>query len=80
MLKRTEGEPTGAVWGLWDAPYVLLVATMVFWAGNWVIARAMADHIPPIAFAQIRWTLALLILLPFTWRHGSASTSSRTNR
>jgi drug/metabolite transporter (DMT)-like permease len=68
MLKRTEGEPTGAFGGLWDQPYVLLVATMIFWAGNTVLARAMADHIPPVAFAQMRWTLALLILLPFTWR------------
>lgn len=69
MLKRTDGEPTGAFWGLWDQPYVLLTATMAFWAGNTVLARAMADHIPPVAFAQMRWTLALLILLPFTWRH-----------
>jgi drug/metabolite transporter (DMT)-like permease len=69
MLKRTGGEPSGAMFGLYDRPYVLLVATMLFWAGNTVIARAMADHIPPVAFAQMRWTLALVVLLPFTWRN-----------
>ncbi|MGH8679305.1 MAG: DMT family transporter, partial [Burkholderiales bacterium] len=37
-----------------------------FWAGNWVIGRAMRNDIPPIAMGFWRWALALLILLPFT--------------
>jgi drug/metabolite transporter (DMT)-like permease len=51
--------------GLRDRPYVLLSLTSLFWAGNAVVGRAVVDTIPPVALAQIRWTAAFLILLPF---------------
>ncbi|MBI5582027.1 MAG: DMT family transporter [Deltaproteobacteria bacterium] len=38
------------------------------WAGNIVLARGVADLIPPVAFAFWRWTLAFVLILPFTWR------------
>jgi drug/metabolite transporter (DMT)-like permease len=38
------------------------------WGGNIVLARGMADIIPPVSFAFWRWTIAFVILLPFTWR------------
>ncbi len=50
-------------------PYVLLALAPLCWAGNIVLARGVVDLIPPVAFAFWRWTLAFLILLPFTWRH-----------
>ncbi|AOE87405.1 DMT family transporter [Pseudomonas sp. TCU-HL1] len=53
----------------------LLVAS-VFWAGNALVARAFHDAIPPFSLAFWRWTLALVILLPFValplWEHRSA--------
>jgi drug/metabolite transporter (DMT)-like permease len=45
--------------------YLLLVLTTLFWAGNWVIARAIHDMMSPVAMAFWRWLLALLILAPF---------------
>ena len=45
--------------------YVLLTLTALFWAGNWVIARALQGHMSPIAMAFWRWLGALVILLPF---------------
>jgi drug/metabolite transporter (DMT)-like permease len=54
--------------GLRDRPYVLLSLTSLFWAGNAVVGRAVVDTIPPVALAQIRWTAAFLILLPFALR------------
>jgi drug/metabolite transporter (DMT)-like permease len=51
-----------------DQPYLLLTLTALFWAGNAVVGRAIVDRIPPAALAEIRWTLAFLILLPFAWR------------
>ena len=51
--------------GLIDRLYLLLSLTSLFWAGNTVLGRFIAGHIPPITLAFIRWTGAFLILLPF---------------
>ena len=48
--------------------YFLLLLPPLFWAGNSVLARGVAELIPPIAMSFWRWTLALAILLPFTWK------------
>ncbi|MDO6593004.1 DMT family transporter [Neptuniibacter sp. 1_MG-2023] len=45
--------------------YFLLVLTTLFWAGNFVLARAFSVDISPVTLAFIRWCCALLILLPF---------------
>jgi drug/metabolite transporter (DMT)-like permease len=52
---------------LGDRPHLLLTLTSLFWAGNAVIGRAVVDEIPPVALAQIRWSLAFVILMPFAW-------------
>lgn len=53
--------------------YFLLALTTLFWAGNFVLARAFSVEIPPITMAFIRWSTALLILSPFVvlnlWRY-----------
>ena len=49
--------------------YLLLVLPPLFWAGNTVLARGVADLIPPVAMSFWRWSLALILLLPFTWKH-----------
>ncbi len=46
--------------------YLLLILPPLFWAGNSVLARGVADLIPPVALSFWRWCLALLILLPLT--------------
>jgi drug/metabolite transporter (DMT)-like permease len=51
--------------GLLDQPYLLLSLTSVFWAGNTIIGRVSAGHIPPLTLACIRWGGAFVILLPF---------------
>ena len=49
-----------------------LVLGNLFWAGNALVARLVRDDIPPISLGFWRWTLALVILLPFVapalWR------------
>jgi drug/metabolite transporter (DMT)-like permease len=49
-------------------PYLLLTLAPLCWAGNVVLARGVAPLIPPVCFAFWRWTLASLVLLPFTWQ------------
>ncbi|MCL7462757.1 DMT family transporter [Pseudomonas sp. NW5] len=45
-----------------------LVVAVLCWAGNALVARAVVDSLPPLALAFGRWSLALLILLPFVGR------------
>jgi drug/metabolite transporter (DMT)-like permease len=54
---------------LFDQPYLLLSLCSLFWAGNTVLGRFIAGHVPPITLAFIRWGGACLILLPFAARH-----------
>jgi len=53
---------------LFDQPYLLLSLTSLFWAGNTVLGRFIAGHVPPITLAFIRWSGAFVILLPFALR------------
>jgi drug/metabolite transporter (DMT)-like permease len=50
---------------LYANPYLLLALTALFWAGNFVVARGVHIHVPPIALAWTRWCFATLIILPF---------------
>jgi drug/metabolite transporter (DMT)-like permease len=52
-----------------NQPYLLLSLTSLFWAGNIVLGRYVAGHVPPITLSCIRWIGALLILLPFAGPH-----------
>jgi drug/metabolite transporter (DMT)-like permease len=51
------------------SPYLLLVLTTLFWAGNFVLGRAVKASIPPIGLAFWRWAIALAVLLPFSLPH-----------
>jgi len=50
-----------------------LLLTSLAWAGNALIARAATGVLPPVGLSFWRWSLALLLLLPFTakgvWQH-----------
>jgi hypothetical protein len=47
-------------------PYLILSVAPLCWSGNIILARGVADLIPPVAFAFWRWTLAFVLILPFT--------------
>jgi drug/metabolite transporter (DMT)-like permease len=65
-LPATERRPPGIV------PYLILSLAPLCWAGNIVLARGVVDLIPPAAFAFWRWSLAAVLVLPFTWRRLAA--------
>ncbi len=48
------------------SPYLLLTLASLSWAANWVVGRAMRNEMAPVAMGFWRWSIALLILLPFT--------------
>jgi len=43
------------------------VLANLFWAGNIVLGRGLAGHVPPIALAYWRWTGAFVIAFGFAW-------------
>ena len=61
--------PASPVAWLNNQPYLLLSLTSLFWAGNVVLARYVAGHVPPITLSCIRWCGTFLLLLPFAWPH-----------
>jgi drug/metabolite transporter (DMT)-like permease len=52
-----------------NQPYLLLSITALCWAGNAVVGRLAAGHIPPVTLSFLRWSFAFLVILPLTWKH-----------
>ena len=46
-------------------PYLLLSLASLFWAGNIVLGRYVAGHVPPLTLSCVRWIGAFFMLLPF---------------
>jgi drug/metabolite transporter (DMT)-like permease len=44
-----------------------LSLTSLFWAGNIVLGRYVAGHVPPMTLSCVRWIGAFFTLLPFSW-------------
>jgi len=45
--------------------FLLLALATLFWAGNWVLGRALRDLFEPNALNFWRWLVAVLVLAPF---------------
>src|SRR6266849_10209759 len=65
---HTSSAVTSGNW-LANQPYLLLSITALCWAGNAIVGRLAAGHIPPVTLSFLRWSLALLVILPFAWKH-----------
>jgi drug/metabolite transporter (DMT)-like permease len=50
------------------AAWLVLLATLLLWSGNWIVARAVRDEISPAIATAGRLLIVLAILLPFTFR------------
>lgn len=53
---------------VWRRAALLLALASLFWAGNFVMGRAVRGEVPPVALAFWRWVAAAAVLLPLTWR------------
>ena len=65
--EQTSSAPSGN-W-IANQPYLLLSITALCWAGNAIVGRLAAGHIPPVTLSFLRWSFAFLIILPFAWKH-----------
>ena len=70
-MSASDHTSSAAPSGNWLAnqPYLLLSITALCWAGNAIVGRLAAGHIPPVTLSFLRWSLAFLIVLPFAWKH-----------
>jgi drug/metabolite transporter (DMT)-like permease len=55
-----------AAW-LSNQPYLMLSLMSLFWAGNIVLGRYVAGHVPPFTLTFCRWAGTCLVLAPFAW-------------
>jgi drug/metabolite transporter (DMT)-like permease len=72
VARMSASEPTSrTLAGNWLAnqPYLLLCITALCWAGNAIVGRLAAGHIPPVTLSFLRWSFAFLLILPFAWKH-----------
>ena len=47
------------------AAFASLALANLFWAGNWVIGRALRDAVDPISLNFYRWAISIVVLAPF---------------
>ena len=53
-----------------NQPYLLLTITALCWAGNAIVGRLAAGHIPPVTLAFLRWWFGISdLLVPIAWKH-----------
>jgi drug/metabolite transporter (DMT)-like permease len=48
--------------------YILLLLTMLFWAGNAIAGKLAVGHVSPMILAASRWGLTMVALLAVGWR------------
>lgn len=66
--------PDAALVKLDTRTVVLLTLPPLLWAANALVGRSLATSVPPLLLNALRWSSALLVLLPLGWRAvGSAA-------
>jgi drug/metabolite transporter (DMT)-like permease len=50
------------------SPIMALSLAALFWAGSFVVGRALRDDINPVVLTFSRWLISLLLFAPFVWR------------
>lgn len=66
MSAPSTGPPKLLAWFL-SSPYVILCVVPLLWSNNWIVGRGFSE-LPAFALAILRWTIALLILVPYCGR------------
>lgn len=54
---------------LFSQPYLLLLITTMFWAGNAIAGKIAIGHISPFMLTTLRWLVTVILILPFAWPH-----------
>lgn len=62
------------------ATWLVLIATLLLWSGNWIVARAVRDEISPGLATVGRLSIVLIVLAPFAWRELAAKLPQLSRR
>jgi len=62
------GNNTTRVSSLLCSPVLALTLAALFWAGSFVVGRALRHDVDPLALTFFRWLISLLVFAPFVWR------------
>jgi drug/metabolite transporter (DMT)-like permease len=65
MTNTTSTTAAGPLAAFMRRPYLILVLTNLFWGGNVVAGKLAVGHIDPYLLMLLRWTGALILVLPF---------------
>jgi drug/metabolite transporter (DMT)-like permease len=50
------------------SPTLALALAALFWAGSFVVGRALREDIDPVVLTFLRWLVSLAVFAPFVWR------------
>jgi drug/metabolite transporter (DMT)-like permease len=59
---------TTRVPALLRSPALASTLAALFWAGSFVVGRALRDDLDPVVLTFFRWLISLLVFAPFAWR------------
>jgi drug/metabolite transporter (DMT)-like permease len=65
MTNTSSTAAAGPLAAFMRRPYLILVLTNLFWGGNVVAGKLAVGHIDPYLLMLLRWTGALILVLPF---------------
>ena len=60
--------------------WLVLLATLLLWSGNWIVARAVRDDISPGLATAGRLLIVVALLAPFAWRGLAAKLPALSRR
>lgn len=72
LVSRTTGSARAGLGSPATLAALALSVAALLWSGNFFAGRLAAEIIAPATLSAARWTLALALLLPFTWRELAA--------
>ena len=67
--RTSHAAPQASHYWIANQAYLLLCITALCWAGNAIVGKLAAGHIPPATLSFLRWSTAFLIILPFACKH-----------
>ncbi|HPJ34418.1 MAG TPA: DMT family transporter [Spirochaetota bacterium] len=62
-MDKDTAEKTAAISGI-----LMAITATIIWSWNYIIARGVAENIPPVALSFFRWATAFIFIFPFSFK------------